>query len=605
MADNDPKQFEYIGLKPREIRLLRPSQDDNSGKIICEFKTVSLDKLEIGYLPISYCWGDGTLTDTIWFHDNRFLKVTKSVPNIIRYFTSKNFSGHLWIDAICINQADAIEKGQQVQLMQEIYGRVEYVVAWIERVSSKCDVVPSFINRLNSAVTELLRAKKPITGEAISEFPGCEYPSPAWRALAFFLDLPWFRRVWIIQEVVLAKQMGIVYGDEIITWSILGRVITVINNIGLHYMLEGSDDTGEFVAPEGIKNISVMYAFKIIRDSGAPVTIQACLLDSRNFKATDPRDKMFAMLGIATDVDDPVLVPDYVQNTHVIYTKFTAYLLERDCSLRYLHAAGIGLPRSLLNIPSWVADWSCPYFATNFGSIAERAEYRAAGESKVRVLEISKDLDSPTLVIEGCIIDRIKTIHSPVPRELKEYEPGGEFLILEEQLIWFAKLTHILYSLEPYPTGEKIHDVCWRTLIANVSYTGKNGTPAPQEYAEYFNDYWNLKYLMIKCRSTRVVQGGTQEMVDGSQLWVSAMSPVSQRVLFTTDRGYAGIGQAELKEGDEVCIFHGAATPFILRKEERDENFKPRHVLVGECYIHGLMNGEGLEMAPSKPIILI
>jgi hypothetical protein len=94
-------------------------------------------------------------------------------------------------------------------------------------------------------------------------------------------------------------------------------------------------------------------------------------------------------------------------------------------------------------------------------------------------------------------------------------------------------------------------------------------------------------------------------MVDGSQLWVSAMSPVSQRVLFTTDRGYAGIGQAELKEGDEVCIFHGAATPFILRKEERDENFKPRHVLVGECYIHGLMNGEGLEMAPSKPIILI
>jgi hypothetical protein len=240
-----------------------------------------------------------------------------------------------------------------------------------------------------------------------------------------------------------------------------------------------------------------------------------------------------------------------------------------------------------------------------FGAIAKRAEYRAAGNSEVQVLEGTEDFDLPELVIKGCFVDKIKMICLPSPEHVNYTNASLGNPLRREEFAWFKSTSLIIDSLKPYPTGEEMKDVYWRTLIANVSYTGTPGTPAPQEYARYFDNYWALKYLLLTRESQGTVRGATLDMAHGSERWTAAWSPVIERVLFTTDRGYAGLGPPGLKEGDAVSILCGGATPFILRNGIAGENSKLRHVVVGECYIHGLMNGEGLDMAPSNPIVLI
>ena len=68
---------------------------------------------------------------------------------------------------------------------------------------------------------------------------------------------------------------------------------------------------------------------------------------------------------------------------------------------------------------------------------------------------------------------------------------------------------------------------------------------------------------------------------------------------------YIGLGSRLVRHGDVICIFLGAPTPFILRKATSSGKEPPSYQLVGECYIHGLMNGEGLEMGEKQEITLV
>ncbi|RFU27159.1 hypothetical protein B7463_g9184, partial [Scytalidium lignicola] len=352
----------------------------------------------------------------------------------------------------------------------------------------------------------------------------------------------------------------------------------MINGKGFTRLLSSYEDGRDSFLPDGVTNICATYSIKAIRDSGAPVRLQTNLLDTQNFSATDPRDKLFALLGFVTDGDDTALHPDYHESktTQVTYTNHTAYLIARDCSLEILHAAGIGFPRSLVSLPSWVVDWSCPPTGTTLGAIAKRAEYRAAGNSEVRVLEGTKDSDLPELVIEGCFVDKIKMVCLPSPEHVNYADPSLGNPLRREEFAWFKSTSLVIDSLKPYPTGEE----------------GPRERQRRRSMSD-FDSYWALKYLILTRESQGTVRGATPDMVHGSERWTAAWSPVIKRVLFMTDRGYAGLGPPGLKHGDAVSILYGGATPFILRNGTAGENSKLRHVVVGECYIHGLMNGEG------------
>ena len=96
-----------------------------------------------------------------------------------------------------------------------------------------------------------------------------------------------------------------------------------------------------------------------------------------------------------------------------------------------------------------------------------------------------------------------------------------------------------------------------------------------------------------------------QRLIKAHNLVQSALSITKARLVFTTNRGYAGKGPARnIAINDQVCIFEGAISPLIIRPNPRLEGEPLSYSLIGDCYAHGLMHGEGLEAGTVDEIIL-
>ena len=173
-------------------------------------------------------------------------------------------------------------------------------------------------------------------------------------------------------------------------------------------------------------NICTTYSIEAIGDFGAPDRLQINLLDTQKFGAIDPRDRLFALPGVVTDGDDTALHLGYHESktTQDTRTNHVTYLIARDRWLKKLHAAGTGFPRSLVNLPSWVVNWSCSLGGTTFEAVAIRVEYRAKGISEVQVLEGTKNSDLPELMIEGCVVDKIKMVYWPSSEHVNSADPS-------------------------------------------------------------------------------------------------------------------------------------------------------------------------------------
>ena len=124
------------------------------------------------------------------------------------------------------------------------------------------------------------------------------------------------------------------------------------------------------------------------RTPGQPKGLQTLILIGRVFDATNPWDLIFGLLGIALDVEDGMLLPDYEQLTEEIFTRWTRFLMTRNRRATLLHAAGLRETGVLKNIPSWVLDLTVRVEDGNtnttiFREVAEVIGFRAAETSKL------------------------------------------------------------------------------------------------------------------------------------------------------------------------------------------------------------------------------
>jgi hypothetical protein len=593
--------YQYTGLEPRHIRLLQLRQDAPTNKIMCTFTVVSLDALDTVYTAISYCWGDDALTERVWFGHDQFLTINKSARDILGIAVSNGFSGYCWIDSVCIDQTNDDEKAQQVDLMGEVYSLARQVTGFLGTPSADSDIAMRFAGTLHNRITDLFRSGTPITQGAFHGSAICGWPSPEWSALGRLLKRAWFHRLWIIQEVVVARRVSLRCAGETIAWNTLAEVVSALFGNGMTHLLTTGTHDDDSLPPAmvGVRNILSVYSFRMRRESGSPIRLQSQLLECRVFGATNPRDRIFALRGFVTDGDDPALFPDYKSTTEAVFTRCAKRLLARDGSLELLHGAGIGFPRSLTELPSWVPDLINPPVGTILGAIAATAQYRSAGDTAVHVVELGgvEASDRPALAMTGRFVDKVKTVCQMNPR--RDDGSGAR-----EELDWLRQCKDTIDSLAPYPTDEPTEEVLWRTLIANVSFAGGPGQPAPNEYGRYFASYEALRRLQLE--HERDVRSDMPHLAPDAAMWTAVWGGTIKRALFTTNRGYAGLGPPGMQVGDSIGIIHGGATPFLLRNvAQPDANSGSKYVLVGECYIHGIMNGELVGVAMAESIVLV
>ncbi|EME42776.1 hypothetical protein DOTSEDRAFT_96313, partial [Dothistroma septosporum NZE10] len=154
------------------------------------------------YTALSYCWGDATEVTYIRVNGTR-LKVTANLWEALSAIFQHHHEAHAryWIDAICINQEDVVERNEQVYQMWRIYSAADRVFAWLGPEDG--DTVKAF------ETMEHIFESPPLWQE--------EEPDllPQWCSISSLRDLlrrPYFSRTWIIQEFTQAKRLFVVCG---------------------------------------------------------------------------------------------------------------------------------------------------------------------------------------------------------------------------------------------------------------------------------------------------------------------------------------------------------------------------------------------------------
>ncbi|OCK97465.1 HET-domain-containing protein, partial [Cenococcum geophilum 1.58] len=187
---------------PGSIRLLRLMPHKNkTAPIQCQLVNYSLQESGGGthlYEALSYLWGDPKETLPISI-DKHNLPVTVNLHAALSCLRDRRFERIIWVDAVCINQANEIEKGHQLHSMVKIYGQANRVIVWLGEAADNSD-----------------QALEDIRVAAEDKFTNSSNNEKSQKAILKLLERPWFRRTWIFQEIAAARYVLIMCGSTTI-----------------------------------------------------------------------------------------------------------------------------------------------------------------------------------------------------------------------------------------------------------------------------------------------------------------------------------------------------------------------------------------------------
>lgn len=340
------REFEYVSkLHGRQIRLLTilPS---NTGDICCSVAVQSLDK-QIPYIALSYVWGDPISQQRITC-DGRALEVTENLYQAIQHLKRKQLTEPLWIDAICINQRDNQEKTYQVQMMRDIYREASRVIVWLGKEEQTDRLAYALIRRIVLAFEEF-----PPGMDYVKLPPGLPavFYDPQWEYLRTFFNKPWFSRIWVVQELLMAKKSSFMCGTlEMETEALLLAAYNVKHCHEAMLSVQRTATSEEGVTMNNILDFSELW---LDWQNGRRFSLWKLVCILRNFKATDKRDMLFALVGL-TDVDTSFI--DYSKDPSHLLMEFTLEMLQNGTTEEPSFAEVLSMTLSCRHdpsLPSW------------------------------------------------------------------------------------------------------------------------------------------------------------------------------------------------------------------------------------------------------------
>lgn len=391
--------FPALDKSLAQIRLFDLQPGSSEDPIEGQFQVKSLDDTSLSYETLSYAWRDVDFTEsatrTITI-SGQPAEISSTLFNAIKRLRQGEGVRCLWIDAICINQSDNAEKTQQVDLMRRIYKQCDQCAIWLGSLG----MTPT------RAAEDALDLLAWISGKT-DDPPSIEDLTQAATALKTLINSPWWRRIWTVQEALLPPRAILYWGPYETSWFTLQEAATRLV---------------EARAPKGIPRefenngslIDVRSALNGLRFSfrDSPLNL---FWRWRFRSSTDPRDKIYGLMGIRNDFHLPsVQTCDYSLSTVELFTRVTADLIRYNRNLEPL----IGRRGTLTlqdGLPSWVIDWSgsrdgldCSQFwyhrdaYHNLGYTADRGLYGVGDGLRMA--------DDQTLILSGLFVDRIAVV---------------------------------------------------------------------------------------------------------------------------------------------------------------------------------------------------
>ena len=577
-------------LGPRDIRLLKiPSKKvASSPGFECSLVVVSLHKAP-GYAALSYAWGESSPVEKIDCNGHT-LNVR---PNLLSTLTtiqklSTDNSQYLWVDAICIDQSNLPERSAQVSIMKEIYSNAQVVFVRLGEHDQGLHCAVELIKKLNTAA--VLRKDKPhlktIEIAKRADLPLVE-TDHAWTDLySLFFNRPWFSRIWTIQELCHARECLILNGGLTMEWEDMANIAPIFTDY--QYSIPGRS------------SVYWLQHFSRVRLNHS-LNKPRCLLDLlqtfRGQMASDPRDKVYAVLNLSTSRAASLVTVDYSLTTLEVYKNAARSVILADTPdepiLDLLCATH---PIKHPDGPSWVPDWS-QRLNTLAAFDGDKSKTYCAAKGSVATVSIcpnQEKLDVLGFRFDYVEVAALAMVLNPgyTPWNSLRSNPAAQHVLAE----WMF----LVLGMPTYPTGERIDDVLCKTLVAGKNF---NGTfpMSDDDFDDFFRSYVDLRTKLMKltqrCRFQRRQPGEYYDdlVFREPSLYLTRVEILSYfRRLIITRNGYIGLASCTTEPNDSICILFGAQTPFVLRQECDD------WILLGECYIHGMMDGKAFDQPGIK-----
>jgi len=588
----------------------------------CSLAELPLDPVP-KFSALSYAWDGQSLSSPVECGGG-VLKITPNCESALRRLRDGHDVRNLWIDSVCIDQNSPAERNQQVALMGEIYKRAEQVVVWLGEGDERTELAMqrlSDIGQIGSGndKAHMVSTLKLIFGTGVRD--------PSEDPIGPVFERSWFYRVWTVQEVTLPLVENVVVhcGSIMFPWIFL---LIAVNYLKISKYRWGKWDEATHLQKRisGLLMDKRQPGFRQIFDSGPKNVdpyqgILQILASAREKKATEPKDKIFALFGMMKELEFDLPLPDYQKSLEQIYTEAAVACINHDRCLHILFEAPSDNRRS--ELPSWVPDWTdVGWKSTDSRKAMLGKGFRAAGSASPRW---SFSPDQRRLLLSGRLVDSI--CHRGAPLEL-DCDFDLDFLYVGSGKLKTPEFLRMIYpaigllrswvgiSLQyrEYPTGETVEIALQRTLVdGEVAQTS-------QASSEHAFDAWHdimkssdtdvLTTLVAKVqaapphsaeapmisdadRRTRLEQFPAEwqsflALTTGpaSSYHISVLKHALRKCFFSTANGYFGTGASLVQQGDRIAVLAGLEMPVILRKTDQAYRF------VTHAYVHGIMYGE-------------
>lgn len=586
------------------------------------------------YGALSYTWGDQSQTRPILlnssvFHVGRNLEA--ALRRLARYPDYADGGLKLWVDAICINQRDVGERGRQVRRMGEIFSRALIVTIWLGEPPSDTTDGMAELQTLVSRCRD-----DSATKDAVEEALGDrELSSALHAAVERLVTVTYWTRTWIIQEKCLGPfNASLLFGSYVFSLIPLRNFLACANNIA-----------GAIRKRESAWQILKLMELAVRHQERQPAgrtdaeqkkadmdDLGLLLMLGRLAHTTDPRDKLYGLLGLLPRYVSRHIDPDYTLPVERVFADFAAALIHGFDTLD-LVLAGNSPPASAFaspfvdTVPSWVPDladrWDPYLWSTNCDATPRHP----------RPLGLSIEDEGATLVVKGVVCDVVAgtapqlgwaagvlsvllpaqqieegtTPPPPPDADLKTaivrtlHRDAALDCHAAATLLDIPWLDGLRLNAEEEDGKEKAERIEQRrTLLAR----GWGPVLRHANFADFQQFRVRLDALYAPWPGRRfrdffprVEEGGKEEEGLSEERQAEFLAALEKHAgivypILTTRRGRFGTSIHPARVGDVVAVVPGCYAPVLLRRDkERGGVWRS----VSHCYVEGLMRGEAME----------
>ncbi|KUJ12429.1 HET-domain-containing protein [Mollisia scopiformis] len=630
---NLPPLYHPLDPSKHEIRLLRilPSHD-KATTIHCELETTTLD-VRPSYRALSYEWNPPNAVKSFArvFVNGHEIDATSNLRHALAHLNDGPSFAY-WIDALCINQSDKVERGHQVQSMRSIYHQARQVLVWLGLDSGNMSLGMDLVTELASQglfpQTKLEARQSLLLAKLVDPLL-----KPHWDGVIRIFTNTYWSRTWIVQEIVVSlpletpllcdlKSIPLEYISSLLRYiKIYVQPIKFGHSLAYDIVLAGRTITELLWHRTRWRELGTdfpPYDMSLLRNL-VTYDMQEC---------QDPRDKVYALLGISTPVPGVEFPISYTDPVSEVFRNVAKHIIEGSQRLDILLDCHNASNRSH-SAPSWAPDWEhyrrgCRtiYYDTNGWDASSPLSTKG-----------SFRVDNMVLRSRGFIIGEISTIS-------KEFQRSKPVLAAMSFRSWLNFVT----STWEVPSASKRKPRNWlKPLISGWKTPQKQSDKAAKVDTENWESALEALYdAIVKTALQEQVYGITcpfdkfrsycEKLIYDSELpaeteWPFAVPHDAARYIagsrlcsikLSSEKGSGSLGYpgtnydidmkntvglcpSSAKYGDVVAVLRGCKYPLVLRRVSDGEGYE----VINSAYVYGFMKGEVVKMMSEVDIELV